>query len=280
MRGIKVTLRRMSTKDTYEYLNQAFTQSQDWYSHYGTLPSTKLYTEYFSFMKMNEAQSVLETGSGPGNGVPEVLKVAPQAQITVSDISEGFLESLRQIPASNLRVQKANIEELPFEDNTFDRYFSNMAVHNVVDPKKPFTEALRVLQPGGSLGVSVFGNDFEKNTYMKLMKQFREFTNIPYHATILENLKTMGDPDTFRDLVRNAGFSRVISFGINTVYPYGTPEEAKDLYLTFPQFVDWMKQNPDRAQEFKEFVMGKLHEVLIQEGKPIGYEAIILVAWK
>lgn len=230
---------------------------------------------------MKEANSVLETGSGPANGVPIILEsVRSDCRVTATDISPGFLKILCQHHSPRFTSLEANIENLPFRNDSFDRYISNMAIHNAANPKLALTEAFRVLSSDGILGVSTFGAEPENNTYMELMKEFRKFINLPYHSSLLANFEIMGSPDTFRRFVLGIGFSRVISFCISTVYPYSTPEEAADLYLSFGPFVNFSKTNPDKTQQLKDLVHEKIHETLIVKGKPIGYQAVILIAFK
>eukprot|EP00358_Blepharisma_japonicum_P001338 CAMPEP_0202946300 /NCGR_PEP_ID=MMETSP1395-20130829/9123_1 /ASSEMBLY_ACC=CAM_ASM_000871 /TAXON_ID=5961 /ORGANISM="Blepharisma japonicum, Strain Stock R1072" /LENGTH=239 /DNA_ID=CAMNT_0049646821 /DNA_START=148 /DNA_END=863 /DNA_ORIENTATION=- len=238
------------------------------------MTSTKLYQEYLPFMKMGEATSVLETGSGPGNGVSAILKsISPSCKFTATDISPGFLDELKKINAENYSVEEANIEELPFPKKTFDRYISNMAIHNAADPQKAFSEAYRVLKNGGILGVSTFGGNEKTNNYMSLMKNFRAFIGQPYHDSILNNLAVMGFPESFREFVKRVGFQRVLSYSAISVYPLSTPEEAADLFLSFGPFESFMKNNPDKAGELENLVMSKLYECLITNGTPIGYES-------
>mmetsp|Transcript_22081 Transcript_22081/g.21785 ORF Transcript_22081/g.21785 Transcript_22081/m.21785 type:complete len:246 (+) Transcript_22081:153-890(+) len=245
------------------------------------MASTKLYHEYLQFMSMNEATSVLETGSGPGNGISIIQNsISPSCSFIATDISPGFLKELKKIRARNFSAQEANIEELPFPEEFFDRYISNMAIHNASDPEKAFKEAYRVLQNGGILGVSTFGSNDETNTYMALMKKFRKFINQPYHESILSNLSIMGSPENFKKFVRKIGFRRVIGYSAMAVYPFTTPEEAADLFLSFGPLDQFMKNNPDQAGELENLVMSQLYECLVTNGTPIGYESTILIALK
>ncbi|CAG9325553.1 unnamed protein product [Blepharisma stoltei] len=267
--------------ETHSYLKKGFADSQSWYTKYGAMASTQLYREFLQFMSMNEATSVLETGSGPGNGISIIQNlINPSCKFTATDISPGFLKELKKIKAGNFLAQEANIEELPFPQESFDRYISNMAIHNVSDPEKAFNEAYRVLKIGGVLGVSTFGGNDKTNTYMALMKKFRKFINQPYHESILSNLSIMGYPENFKKFALKIGFRRVIGYSAMAVYPFRTPEEAADLFLSFGPLEQFMKNNPDKAEELENLVIRELYECLVTNGTPIGYESTILIARK
>lgn len=243
------------------------------------MASTKLYLEYLPFMNIHEANSILETGSGPGNGIPIILNlIKPTCILTVTDISTGFLKHLKAQENANVISCEANIENLPFDSNSFDRYISNMAIHNVDDPKIAIQEACRVLKPDGILGFSTFS--IRNNTYMDLMKIFRQFINVPYHDTILQNLSLMSNVEDFRNFVLRLGFRHVMIYTIKSVYPFSTPEEAADLYLSFDKMVNFQAENPHKAGELVKLVHDKLHELLILKGEPIGFDATIVIAYK
>ena len=56
---------------------------------------------------------------------------------------------------------QANNESLPFQDNTFDSYISNLSLHIVTEPKNQIAEAYRVLKTGGAACFTVWGRKSE-----------------------------------------------------------------------------------------------------------------------
>ena len=269
-----------STKrDTYEYLKTGFTAAQQWYVKYGTMTSSKLYFEMFKYLDLKSANIVFEVGSGPGNGIElMVSEVSPDCKIIASDINQPFLNLIKEKNFKNVEIMEANFEDLPLQDKSIDRHISNMAIHNAKDSLTPLKEAHRALSNGGIMGATVFGA--KTNTYIQLNSKFRNFTGMPYHASLLKNLENMGNIEPFQDLAYKAGFKEAFAFGVNTDYPFKTAEEALDLFLTFDPYIMWMEQNPDRAQEFKDLVYNECRNCLEVEGKPIGYEGVILIAKK
>jgi len=92
---------------------------------------------------------LLEIGSGIGVHTFCLLKTG--AQVTASDISPSSLRVLEQSLSSegvNLATQVADMEDLPFQDNSFDVIASAGSL-SYGDPSKVDHEILRVLKPNG-----------------------------------------------------------------------------------------------------------------------------------
>ncbi len=60
----------------------------------------------------------------------------------------------KQMP---IQFQQADVLQLPFPDNTFDRATIAFGIRNVDDPLKALREMARVVRPGGIVGILEFG---------------------------------------------------------------------------------------------------------------------------
>lgn len=94
---------------------------------------------------------VLEVGVGAGN----ILAQIQNAELYGIDISEFILGKAAERLGDRAVLQKANAEELPFEDAMFDRVYCSEVLEHVIDPKAVIREMRRVLKPGGVAVVSV-----------------------------------------------------------------------------------------------------------------------------
>ncbi len=104
---------------------------------------------------------ILDAGAGTGNAIPSLFERYKKAQLVALDLSEKMLGKSGQhggfFRAPHLVC--ADIERLPFADNTFDLVFSSLSMQWCNDLNAALLEAKRVLKPGGLFVFSTFGPD-------------------------------------------------------------------------------------------------------------------------
>lgn len=70
------------------------------------------------------------------------------------EMTAGAEQAAAEWPVQNVQFQVAGIEALPFGDGSFDRVISNGVLNLVPDKDAAFSEACRVLRPGGRFVVA------------------------------------------------------------------------------------------------------------------------------
>jgi ubiquinone/menaquinone biosynthesis C-methylase UbiE len=107
---------------------------------------------------------ILECGAGPGLVTEYTITHMPaNCSVVATDISPNMIEictkNLKcfQEKMNNLQIMVADAMELPFGDQEFDRYYSNLTLQLVPDHHKMLREARRVLRPGGIAAFTVWG---------------------------------------------------------------------------------------------------------------------------
>src|SRR5215212_4968941 len=111
---------------------------------------------HLGLARLLPGERVLDLGSGSGMDVfAAAMQVAPGGFVTGVDITpEQLAKSERLRGDEHVSFRHARIEELPFEDGSFDAVISNGVVNLSIDKRRVFTEAARVLRPGGRLALS------------------------------------------------------------------------------------------------------------------------------
>jgi ubiquinone/menaquinone biosynthesis C-methylase UbiE len=133
-----------------------------------TLNKSEAMLQVFSFPTIAQLPSlqVLEVGLGRGEWT---LGLAVYAhRYTGLDYSEKTIEYVRQELAShalqeNVFLEHGTVLDLPFEDNTYDVAYCIGVLHATPDARQGFQELLRVLKPGGTLNLMLYGQVQPRN---------------------------------------------------------------------------------------------------------------------
>ncbi|WP_431478188.1 class I SAM-dependent methyltransferase [Massilia eburnea] len=183
----------------------------------GSIPETYeramvplLFTPYAIDMARRIAQRrpsrILEVAAGTGAVTRHLLQEIPAAQIVASDLNPAMLEQARKAVVSpHVEWQQADGQALPFPDASFDAVACQFGVMFFPDKVRGFSEARRVLKPGGLYCFNVWDgishNDFSATINHALAKVFpddppRFLARVPYGwhdvDVILEELKRGG----------------------------------------------------------------------------------------
>lgn len=107
---------------------------------------------------LDEAQEVLEVGCGIGVGPTYIVKRFG-CRVVAVDISEKMLSWARQRArregvVDRITFRKADIRELPFDDDRFDAVIVESVLAFVEDKEAAVRELIRVTKPGGYVGLN------------------------------------------------------------------------------------------------------------------------------
>jgi ubiquinone/menaquinone biosynthesis C-methylase UbiE len=108
---------------------------------------------------LQRGEAVLDLGSGSGTDVfCAAVLVGESGHVVGVDITDEQLDKAARLREregfSQVRFVEAHIEELPFEDASFDAVLSNGVVNLSPVKGRVFAEAARVLRPGGRLAIA------------------------------------------------------------------------------------------------------------------------------
>ena len=104
---------------------------------------------------------ILELGCGNGNHWEGKIDTIPNGcSLVLSDFSEGMLDLVREKFSTNknVSIKQIDIQEIPFEDETFDVVIANHMLFHVPDLNKALLEVKRVLKVDGVFYSATDGN--------------------------------------------------------------------------------------------------------------------------
>jgi SAM-dependent methyltransferase len=108
---------------------------------------------------------VLDVGTGPGYAAHRAAERGAAA--TGVDIADEMVALARRRYGS-IRFLRADAENLPFEDHSFDALCSNFAINHLPRPERAIREFARVVAPGRWIALSVWDLP-ERNRFLGIM---------------------------------------------------------------------------------------------------------------
>ncbi len=117
------------------------------------LPIRSWRKKAIGLLSFKPGDRVLIPGIGTGHDVPFIPDNVSVEGIDISDVMLGLGRIKQNIfkYSSSLEFKKMDAENLEYPDNTFDRAILSLFLTVVFDPKKAFSEIVRVVKPGGEI---------------------------------------------------------------------------------------------------------------------------------
>jgi SAM-dependent methyltransferase len=125
----------------------------------GALASFAGVGHHFDLARLRPGERVLDLGSGSGTDVfYAAVLVGEQGHVVGIDFTEEQLAKARALRDRHgfgeVEFEQARIEDLPFEDSSFDAVISNGVINLSLTKNVVFAEAARVLRPSGRLALA------------------------------------------------------------------------------------------------------------------------------
>jgi ubiquinone/menaquinone biosynthesis C-methylase UbiE len=159
------------TAENFEQWNEELAEKHDldlFYSHPNPLfryIENKRIGRLIKMAEIRDTDRVLEVGCGAGH----VLERIDNGKLYGIDISDIQIKRAKQRLGEKAELMKSPGEEIPFEDNFFDRVLCSEVLEHVLDPPKLLKEMKRVLKVNGILSLSI-PNENLINSTKKLLR--------------------------------------------------------------------------------------------------------------
>jgi len=134
--------------------------SNEWkeFSHFDEGELKQAGDEYFDIVNekiVNSQSNVLDLGCGTGRWS---YYLAPQVKfIEAVDPSESVYSAANLLSGfENIRITKASIDNLPFENESFDFAFSLGVLHHIPDTREALNKLAQKVKPGGGILIYLY----------------------------------------------------------------------------------------------------------------------------
>jgi SAM-dependent methyltransferase len=169
---------------------------------------------------LNSSVKLLDVGCG--SGLFCSLAAAKGADITGIDATEALIARAKvRVPGAKFSV--GEMEELPFEDSSFDVVCGFNSFQYAADTKNAFNEAKRVLKPGGKLVAMIWGNkeDCESATYLKAVGSL-----LPPPPPGAPGPFALTENKALENILADIGLKNIDSVDVPSIWDYPTGDIA------------------------------------------------------
>ncbi|OGL38854.1 MAG: hypothetical protein A2042_01725 [Candidatus Schekmanbacteria bacterium GWA2_38_11] len=210
-----------------------------------------------SYAQVKEGDIVLDLGSGAGIDVLLASKkVGRKGKVIGIDMTQEMIEKARanaeRLGADNIEFCQGEIENIPRENESVDWIISNCVINLSPDKKKVFSEAFRVLKPGGKMLISdIVTEDLPEEIKNSLM------------AWVGCVAGAMREKD-YLDTIKKAGFKNVRVVGKFTFEADAVKGMMEDCSTGIPDSLN------EIYNKYKDEINGKVASIKVFAEKPIG----------
>ena len=149
----------MSSKITFKLDSEKINAINDRYSVLSEKTCCLSCGGAINHAKAQKAEVCVDLGSGRGNDVIRLAEeVGEEGYVYGIDISEGMIAkakaNLGKFEITNAEILKADLENLPVDDNKIDVIISNCTINHATNKQAVWNEVYRILKLGGRFVVS------------------------------------------------------------------------------------------------------------------------------
>ncbi len=165
-----------------------------------------LYKEIASRNSITTSYKILDVGCGTGELAHSLAEDFKAAKVHGIDLSETMIEKARAKEfKENIDFRVGDVEQLPYEDNTFDVITCSHSFHHYPNKEKAMAEMYRVLKPNGRLMIIDGCRDvFFGRIIFDIVEMVEKHVNHLFG-------------DEFRNLFRLTGFNNLVQKRFNFV---------------------------------------------------------------
>lgn len=166
---------------------------------------------------------VVDVAGGTGDVAFRIAEASPVAEVTVVDVNPDMLAVGRQRAEERrlddrVSFREGNAEMLDLPDRSVDACTIAFGIRNVTRIDQALAEAHRVLKPGGRflclefspVDMPILDRLYDLYSFNVIPPMGRIVTgDADSYRYLVESIRRFPDRETFADMIRNAGFSRV-----------------------------------------------------------------------
>lgn len=228
-------------------------------------------------------KQVLDVACGTGIIARKAVSlVGPDGRIAGVDFNEGMLRVARrcaeQEGATAIEWYQSDVTCMPFSSGEFDTVLCQQGLQFFPDRTVALREMKRVLAPGGTLALSVWGRPKESPHVIAICDVFTDFFGED-STTIFQVACSLSNHQVLQNLVQEAGFSNIqIQFGVKIARHPSLAELLPAYFSVFPVAAQIAAMPEDERTRMFRCIETKLTAWQENDGLAVPTENCILTA--
>jgi SAM-dependent methyltransferase len=164
---------------------------------------------------------LLDVGTGPGYAARRATERGAVA--TGVDIADEVVALARK-RHGGIRFLRADAEELPFAQRSFDAAVCNFAINHVPRPERAMAELARVVVPGGGIALSTWDLP-EHNRFLGILVDALRDSGVAHRTAAGPDPYCFADDAVFRALLASAGLEDIEVRSVSHAQPVPGADE-------------------------------------------------------
>ena len=210
-------------KDKQNLVNKVFNSVADKYDLMNDITSFGIHREWKSnlinWMAPQKNQKLADIAGGTGDIARKFLNSGGHSAYVI-DINEEMIKSgkVNKKNLKNIKWLVASAEDIPIDDNTFERATMGFGLRNITNRSQALKEVYRILKPGGRFICLEFSH--VENELIEEIYNFWSFKCMPYigekvagdrsaYTYLVESIRQFPTQPELSEMFSEAGFSRV-----------------------------------------------------------------------
>ena len=229
---------------------------------------------------------VLDIASGTGEPAFSIAAIAKRGKVHVTDLSEEML-AIAQAYAherdiNNIEFKVADVSDLPFNDNFFDKISCRMGFMFFPDMQLAANEMFRVCKNGGKMAVSVWSAAEYNDWSTTITKALSKHIEIPRPPANAPGMFRCAAPGLMEQLFEDAGFKNVNEETISGTIDFGTAENywLNRTEMSEPVLDLLRKAGEETVRKIKADLLADCNRKLTNGKLIMNYSSLIISAEK
>lgn len=172
---------------------------------------------------------VLDIASGTGEPAFSIAAIARNGEVYATDLADQMLDVAREYAdandINNIEFKVADISDLPFKDNFFDKVSCRMGFMFFPDMQLAANEMFRVCKSGGKVATSVWAAAENNEWVTEIMKALSKNIEMPQPPPGAPGMFRCAKPGLIKNFFENAGFKNVTEENVSGEVEYDSADE-------------------------------------------------------